>query len=66
MAMERWTYISDDGQIVLHEENDGWTFLRRGAEAVETIVTLDELKWGYPGRYEEALKLLAERNGRAA
>ena len=64
MAMERWVYINDDGALVLHE--DGWSFLRRGAEAVEQVVTLDELKRHHPNQYEKAVKLLADRKGRDA
>jgi hypothetical protein len=59
-AVERWVYVRDDGTIILHEENDGWTFLRRGPEAHEEIVTLDDLR-NYPRLLEDAQRLLAAR-----
>jgi hypothetical protein len=57
MSTERWVYLHDNGQIILHEENDGWTFMRRGAEATEREITLDELK-NYSPHYENGLKLI--------
>jgi hypothetical protein len=44
-ARERWYYVKDNGDIVEHSENDGATFLRRGAEANEEVVPLDSV-WG--------------------
>lgn len=44
---ERWVRVEDDGTIIMHEENDGAAFLRRGSEAVEWPVTLKELKRSY-------------------
>lgn len=60
MSTERWIRVEEDGTIILHEENDGWTFVRRGAEASERVVTLDYLKKTYSSHhYEEALRQLA-------
>jgi hypothetical protein len=64
-STESWVYINGDGALVLHTENDGWRFLRRGAEAAERIVTLDELEQ-YPRLHEEASELLANLAGRDA
>ena len=42
-------------------ENDGWTYMRRGPEARDWPVSLEELKKTYsPGHYEKAVKLLTE------
>ena len=32
-AMDRWVIVRKDGSLLMHEENDGRTFLNRGAEA---------------------------------
>jgi hypothetical protein len=43
----------------MHTENNGIVFLRRGAEAVDETVTLEELKRSYDRRhYDDALRLL--------
>lgn len=60
MSSERWVRVEDDGTIILHEENDGWTYLRRGAEETECVITLEELRKTYGLRhYEDALRQLA-------
>jgi hypothetical protein len=60
MSSERWVRVEDDGTIILHVENDGWTFLRRGAEETERVITLEELKKTYGSHhYEDALRQLA-------
>jgi hypothetical protein len=60
MSTERWVIVKEDGTILLHEENDGWTFMRRGAEATERVIALEELKKSYsPRHYEDALRQLA-------
>lgn len=41
MSSEHWIIVNDDGTLTLHTENDGWTFMRRGAEAVEYEVVID-------------------------
>ena len=41
---------------MMHEENDGWTFMPRGPEATDRKITLEELR--KYGRYDEGLKLL--------
>jgi hypothetical protein len=42
-AFEQWIIVRADGTLILHTENDGPTFLRRGPEAIEQVVTLEEL-----------------------
>jgi hypothetical protein len=59
-ATERWCFFNDDGSVTLHVENDGWRFLKRGAEAVETVMTLDELKERYPGQHQKLLEAKAK------
>jgi hypothetical protein len=65
-SMDIWVYLNDAGEIVLRVENDGWTFVNRGAEAVEKITTLDELEKSYPNLHKQALDLLAHRAARNA
>jgi hypothetical protein len=55
-AVESWVYMKD-GVLMIHVENDGPTFLRRGAEAVDRPVTLAELEH-FPRLYAEAKALL--------
>lgn len=43
MASERWAYVTDDGKIVLHTENDGAAFMTRGPEEKDEEITLGEL-----------------------
>lgn len=40
---ERWIIVKPDGSLILHEENDGAVFLRKGPQASEKIITLDEV-----------------------
>jgi hypothetical protein len=54
-AIERWAFVKD-GRIYLHQENDGWTFLRRGPEAVDKEISLGELASRYPSTFEELVK----------
>jgi hypothetical protein len=63
-ARERWIFLGDDGQLMMREENDGPVFLRRGAEAVEWPITLDEIKSTYPAHYEYALELMKRRDAK--
>ena len=46
MSVDRWVFVQDDGTIILREENDDWQYLRHGPEAVDRVVTLDELRRG--------------------
>jgi hypothetical protein len=55
MSSERWLRIEDDGTIILHSENDGWTFLRRGPEAVEEPLTPEKAIRDYPEKLAQAL-----------
>ena len=50
MSKDRWVLVQDDGTIILREENDGWQYLRHGPEALDRVVTLDELRRGYSER----------------
>jgi hypothetical protein len=59
MSRERWVYLKD-GQLMMHEENDGWSFLKQGPQSGDWPVTLDEVRSQYPNHYEEARKLLKE------
>jgi hypothetical protein len=50
MSTDRYLKVYKD-KLIMHTENDGWTFLRRGAEAVETEISLARLRSGYPDLY---------------
>ena len=54
MSEERSVFVDDKGRLILHVENDGARFLRRGAEAVDTEITLAEMRASYPGLVKEA------------
>jgi hypothetical protein len=54
-SVERWARIVG-GKIYLHEENDGWTFVRHGAEASEREISLGELALCYPSAFEAVIK----------
>ena len=44
MATDRWYFVREsDGKIILHEENDGPAYLRKGAEAFETVVEFKDV-----------------------
>jgi hypothetical protein len=43
MSLERW-FAVEDGQLFLVQENDGWTYLRRGPERFRTPVHRIALK----------------------
>lgn len=62
MATDRWIVVNDDGSLTLRIENDGWSYMRRGTEAVEHPITFDELVQEYPHQLrhvaERALALL--------
>jgi len=62
MSMERWVFVRD-GKLYLHEENDGPTYLRRGPEASEREITLDELarRHTWQGAAEKLLAALIEQ-----
>jgi hypothetical protein len=55
-ATESWVFLKGR-QLMLHVENDGPRALRRGLEASDTPVTLEELQQ-YPQLYKGALELL--------
>jgi hypothetical protein len=67
MSVDRWVFVQDDGTIILREENDGWQYLRHGPEAVDRVVTLDELRHGYSERLlRQAMDGLAQVGQRNA
>jgi hypothetical protein len=41
--VESWVYLKD-GVLMLHVENDGYSYLRRGREAYDKPITLAELE----------------------
>lgn len=58
-SSESWVYLNPAGKLMMHVENDGHRYLRRGPEASDTEVTLEELRQ-YPRLYEEANELLTQ------
>jgi hypothetical protein len=58
-ATENWIIVRPDGTLVLHTENDGMQFMRRGPEAIEQVVTLEELQ-GRPHLLADAKRQLAD------
>jgi hypothetical protein len=38
-----WIVVHSDGRIVLHAENDGYAFLRHGAEPIDDEITLEQV-----------------------
>ena len=49
---ESWLVVYPDGRVKYHFENDGHTFMRRGAEAQEKWLTADDVrKLGRSGMY---------------
>lgn len=65
MRCERWIEIDSFGRILLVTENDGYSYMRHGAERNVKEVTLNELKNGYgksPHLWETAVAELKKRN----
>ena len=58
MSTERWLIVRKDGSLVLHEENDGWAFLRNGPQASEEPITAESLRRQYPILYEEYMQAM--------
>ena len=48
-AREHWLEITPSGDVFLLGENDGWVFLRKGAERSRTPVIITEVKAPNPG-----------------
>jgi hypothetical protein len=65
-SIERWVWLRDDGVLMMHQENDGWRCMRRGLEARDRKISLEELKatYGKAHNYERAVQLLAERKAK--
>ena len=52
--LEEW-YFVEDGKLYRHSENDGYQFMKRGAQARDTfLMTVEEAKVKCPGRLAEA------------
>jgi hypothetical protein len=47
-AWEGWLYLDEDGAFKYHTENDGPTFLRRGAEPKNEILNFEEALKRFP------------------
>ena len=61
MSYEKWVYLKD-GKLFMHVENDGARHLRRGPEASDWEVSLDdEHLRAYPHLVADAKTLLAHR-----
>jgi hypothetical protein len=43
MSSEHWLDRLDSGRAILVEENDGWTYLRRGPEQTRTPVIITDV-----------------------
>ena len=54
---EHWLYIKN-GKFMEHFENDGYSFIRNGAEAREQEVDLNHIRCYYGKVYEEIVQLL--------
>lgn len=56
MAMDTWFFVNDAGEIVKRVENDGWYYMRHGADAVDTVVTEEYVKEHYPDYYRHYIE----------
>ena len=57
---EEWLVVHDDGRIVSHFENDGYAFLRHGAQAIDEEITLKQVAERYPSKVHQVEAALAE------
>jgi hypothetical protein len=49
---ESWLVVYKDGRVKYHVENDGYAFMRNGAEAEEKWLTMDDVRaLGRSGMY---------------
>jgi hypothetical protein len=56
-ALDHWIVgKSDDGRYIVRTENDGWAYLRNGAQAHDALLTREELDQQYPGLYARYAK----------
>lgn len=62
-ASDVWFFVRDDGQIVKRVENDGWTYLHKGAQAVDTVVTAEYMKANYPAYYANYIEPELRKRG---
>jgi hypothetical protein len=66
MSIERWVRVEAGGVLILHEENDGVVFLRRGPEATERVISPEELKTRYPSLWVKTFPQQGRTADRAA
>jgi hypothetical protein len=57
---EDWICIMDDGSLLYHYENDGWVASRKGLEATDTPITLEEVAKRYPAVLDKVKAALQE------
>jgi hypothetical protein len=55
MSSDRWIRVEEDGTIILHSENEVWTYLRHGPEAVEEPLTPEQAIRDHPEKLAQAL-----------
>ena len=54
--IEKWYFVKDN-ILYKHTENDGWAFLRKGAQAHdEPLMTVEESKLRCPDKLQKALE----------
>jgi hypothetical protein len=59
-ATESWLTVYANGRIEYHIENDGYRFLRRGAEARYECINLDHVKAYWPQLIDKVEAALIE------
>ena len=55
MSSDRWIRVEEDGTIILHSENEVWTYLRHALEAVEEPLTPEQAIRDHPEKLAQAL-----------
>jgi hypothetical protein len=63
-STETWLVANDDGTVTYHQENSGWTMMRRGAEGSDSKMTAIEAKarWtSYAADIDVALATLSAK-----
>jgi hypothetical protein len=59
-ATESWLAVYADGRIEYHVENDGYRFLRRGAQARDECINLDHVNAYWPQLIDKVEAALIE------
>lgn len=55
MSREVWYYIKDD-MLVVHEENDGWNYMRKGPQPFDVVLcSVEEAKTRFPKQLKKAV-----------